>query len=101
MPQAPSKQAPWHLTQFSQSPSTALSYCPESHQQSEMSPLSKVTLVLGKARSCRAPNLGYKGAESLGCFAVLPKISAREVMHEQAHCCDEAVNHQLPIVVAF
>ena len=30
-PQSPSKQAPWDLTQFSQSPSAALSYFPESH----------------------------------------------------------------------
>ena len=22
-------------------------------------------------------------------------------MHEQAHCCDEAANHQLPIATAF
>ena len=23
------------------------------------------------------------------------------MMHEQAHCCDEAANHQLPVAVAF
>ena len=23
------------------------------------------------------------------------------MMHEQAHCCDEAANHQLPVTVAF
>ena len=66
MPQYPSKSAPWDLTQFSQSPSAALSYFPESHLWSEISSLSKVTLALGKARCLNAPNLGYGGAESLG-----------------------------------
>ena len=28
------------------------------------------------------------------------KTSARDMMHEQAHCCHEAANHQLPIAVA-
>ena len=31
----------------------------------------------------------------------LPKYSARDSMHEQVHCCDEAANHQLPTAVAF
>ena len=66
MPQSPSKQAPWHLTQFSQSPSTAPSYFPESHLGSEISSLSKVILVLGKARSCREPNMGCRGLNHLG-----------------------------------
>ena len=48
MPQFPSKLAPWDLIQFSQSPSAALSYFPESHCQSEISSLSKVILVLEK-----------------------------------------------------
>ena len=65
-PQSPSMQAPWDLTQFSQSPSAAPLYFPESHQQSEISSLSKVILVLGKARSHRAPNLGCSRAESPG-----------------------------------
>ena len=56
MPQSPSKQAPWDLTQFSQLPSAAPSYFPESHQQPEIFSLSKVILVWGKAR--RVPNLG-------------------------------------------
>ena len=46
--------------------SAALSYFPESHWRSEMSSLSMVTLVLGKARNSRAPNLGCWGAESPG-----------------------------------
>ena len=64
MPQSLSKWAPWDLTQFSQSPSAAPLYFPESHQWSEISSLSKVTLVSGKGRSHRAPNLGCSGAES-------------------------------------
>ena len=66
MPKSPSQEAPWELTQFSQLPSAAPLYFPESHQWSEISSLSKVILVLGKARSHRAPNLGCKGAESPG-----------------------------------
>ena len=63
----------WDLTQFSQLPSVAPSYFPESHQQSEASSLSKVILVLGKARSHRALNLGCSRAGSPGWFDVSPK----------------------------
>ena len=59
--QSPSKQAPWDLTQFSQLPSATPSYFPESHWWSEISSLSKVILVSGKASSRRAPNLGCRG----------------------------------------
>ena len=48
MPQTPSKEAPWDLTQVSRSPSAAPSYFPESHGRSEISSLSKEILVLGK-----------------------------------------------------
>ena len=96
-----SKQEPWDLTQFSQSPSASLLYFPESHQWSEVSSLSKVILVLGKVRSHRAPNLGSNRAESPGSFDVSPSNFAWDVMHEQACCCDEAANHQLPIAAAF
>ena len=58
MPQSPSKYAWWDLTQFSQLPSAAPSYFPESHWRSQISSLSKVILGLGKARSHRVPNLG-------------------------------------------
>ena len=95
MPQSPSKVG-WDLTQFSQSPSDAPSYFPESHQWSEISSLSKVVLVLGKARSCRAPNLGCSGAESSVRFDVLLKHSAQDVTYKQTCCRDEAANHQLP-----
>ena len=97
MPQSPSKLSRWDLTQFSQLPL----YFLESYPGSELSSLSKVILVWGKARSHRAPNLGCKGAESPGWFDVLPKNSAGDVMHERAHYHDEAANHQLPVVAAF
>ena len=101
MPPSPSKSASRALTQFSQSPSAAPSYFPESHRWSEISSLSKVILVLGKARSCRVPNVGCSGAESPEWFDVLPKKSTRDVMHEWEHCHEEAANHQLPVAVAF
>ena len=82
-------------------PSAALSYFPESHQQSEIPSLFKVILVWGKVTSCRALNLGCRGAKPPGWFAILPKKSAWDVMHEQAYCDDEAANHQLPAAVAF
>ena len=85
---------------FSQLPSAAPSYFPESHWWSEISSLSKVILVLGEARSCRAPNLSCRGAESPGWFDVSPRNSAQDVVHEWA-CCDEAANHQSPIAAAF
>ena len=87
-------------SEFSQSPSAAPLYFPESHHRSETS-LSKVILVLGKARNLGAPNLCCRRAESTEWFDVLPKNSAWDVMHEQAHCHDEAANHQLPIAMAF
>ena len=67
----------WDLTQSSQSPSAAPSYFLESHWWSEISSLSKVILVLEKARSCRVPNLGCRGVESAGWFDVLPKKFCR------------------------
>ena len=45
--------------------------------------------------------MGCSGAESPGWFDVLPKNSAWDVIHEQAHCYDKAANHQLPIAAAF
>ena len=98
---SPSKQAPRDLSQSSPSPRAALLYFPESHPWSEMSSFSKVILVLGKAGSHRAPNLGCRRAESSGWFDVPPKNSARDVMREQACCCDEAARHQVPTAAAF
>ena len=86
-----------HLTQFSQSPSAALSYFPESHWWSEISSLSKVILVLGEARSHRASNLGCRRGWVtwvIWCFA---KNSAQDMMHEWVLCRDEADSHQLPV----
>ena len=66
----------------------------------EISSLSKVILVLGKARNHRAQNLGYRGVESPGWFDVLPK-TAQDVRHEPTHWCDETVIHRLPRAAAF
>ena len=88
-------------SQFSQSRSAAPPYFPESHWRSEISSLSKVILILGKSRSCRVPNLGCSGTESLGWFDVLPKISSWDMLHEQVHCRDETANHRLLIAVAL
>ena len=41
------------------------------------------------------------GPESPGWFDVLPKNSAWDVIHERAHCHDEAADHQLLIAAAF
>ena len=101
MPQFPSKLAPWDLTQFSQLPSAAPSYFPESHQQSETSFLLKVILVLGKARNLRVPNLGCRGPESPGWFDILLKNSSWDMMQEWACCHDEAANHQLLVAADF
>ena len=62
--------------------------------------LSKMILVLGKARSYREPNLGCGGLSHLHDLMFRQK-TAQDVMHEQACCCDEAANHQAPISVAF
>ena len=99
MPLYPS---PWDLTEFSQLPSHARSYFPESRQQSENSSLSKVILVLGKARSHGAPNLGCRGPESPWWFDISPKNSSRDVMHEQACCpwwsCQSPVAHNCSLL---
>ena len=55
-------------------------------------------LVLGKARSCRALNLGWGGGH-LDDLMFLRK-TARDAMHEWMCCCDEAANHQLLIAAA-
>ena len=80
-----------------ESPTAAPSSFPEFHWRSEISSLSKVILVLVKARSHRVPNLGCSRAEPPGWFDVLTKYSAWDMMHERACCCDEAANHHLPI----
>ena len=74
--QFPSKQAPWDLTQFSLSPSTAL-LCPEFHSGSQISSLSKVISVLGKAISHRVQHLGCRGTEPPGWLDVSLKNCMR------------------------
>ena len=82
------------------SPSAILLYFPESHRQSEIFFLSKVILVLGKARRHWVPNLGYRETESPGWFNVLPINSTWDRMKEWAHCHDEAASHQFSTAVA-
>ena len=89
--QSPSKQAPWDLTQFSQLPSAAPLYFPEPLRQSEISSLSKVILVLGKARSHRVPNLGYRDAESPGWLDVSPTHPAEGLLSWQS--CQSPIAH--------
>ena len=103
MPQSPSKYAWWDLTQFSQLPSAAPSYFPESHWLSEISYFSKMILVWGKSRSCRCQiwAVGSWGTESLEWFDVSQKNPTWDVMHERTCCHDEAANHQVPIAAAF
>ena len=57
-------------------------------------------LILRKARSCRCQIWAVGGWVTwvIWCFA---KIFARDVMHEQLCCPDEAANYQLPVGVAF
>ena len=100
-PQFPSKQAPWHPTQFSQSPSAALSYFPEMHWWSDISSLSKVTSIWGKPEVAEYQTWAVGGLSHLSYLIFHEKNSAQVVIHEQLHCRDEAANHQLPIAVAF
>ena len=59
-------------------------------------------LVLGKARSCKVPNLGCSGAESPGWFDVSPKNCMRcDAWAERARCHDEAADHKLSMDAAF
>ena len=60
-----------------------------------------VIVVLGKATSHRVPKLDSNGAKSPGWFDVLPRISARDVRHDQMHSHSEAANHQLPRAADF
>ena len=115
MPKSPSKSAPWDLIEVSQRlfhyvntaknpllelPPAAPLYFPESHWWSEISSLSKLILVWGKARSHRAPNLSCReGLNHLGDLKFHQK-TARDMIYEWVHCCDAAAKHQLPIAVA-
>ena len=63
--------------------------------------LSEEILVLGKAKSCRAPNLGCRGLSHLGDLMFHQKVSAQDVVHEQVRCHDETAGLQLPIALAL
>ena len=84
MPQSPPKQAPWDLTQFSQSPSAASSCFPESHWWSGISSLSKAILVLGKARSRRHQTWAVAGLSHLGAL-MFSKITLHETWCMSRH----------------
>ena len=73
---------------------------PKSHQQSEISSLSKMISVLGKAKSRRAPIWAVEGLNHLGDLMFHQKNSARDVIHEWT-CHDKAANHQLPVAAAL
>ena len=81
----------WTSHKFSQLPSAALLYFPDFP---EISSISKVILVFGKARSCSAPNLGCRGLSHLGDL-MFHQNSTWDTMHERALCPDKTANHQL------
>ena len=101
MPQSPSKSVPWDLTQFSQSPSAAPLYFPESHWRSKISSLLKVILVWGKARSLRVPIWAVGGAESPGWFDVSQKKLCRRHDAWAGTLSWWSCHHQLPTAAAF
>ena len=77
-------------------PSAVPLYFPESHQQSEISFLSKVILFWEK------PEVAGRQIWAVGGLSHLDDLMfCWKTLHEQAHCCDEVANHQLPIAVAF
>ena len=94
MPQSPSKQAPWDVTQFPQTPSAVLSYFPETHGWSEISSLSKVVLVLGKARSCRCQIWAVGGLSLLGIL-----ITHQNTLHKMWCVSGCIVMMKLPITI--
>ena len=55
----------------------------------------------GKNQKLQGAKSGPYAAESPGWFDVLPINSAQDMLREQAHSCDEAANHLLPIAAAF
>ena len=67
----------WDLTQFSCSPSPALLYFPNFYWWFEISSLSKVIFISGKARSHWAPNLGCGGVNHLGDLMFCHKLCTR------------------------
>ena len=94
----------WHLSPLQSRHFGTSHSSPSCHQLSHYSFVNLSTvwnlfpfkgiLIFGKVRRHRSPNPGCRGAESPGSFDILLKNSARDVMHEWVHCCDEAANHQ-------
>ena len=82
-----------------ESPSATPFYFPESHWWSEISSLLKVILVLRKARSHRAPNLGCRGCWVTWVIWCFTKKLCTRCDAWMDMCHDEAANHQLPIAV--
>ena len=104
IPQCPSKKAPWDLTQFSQSPSPALLYFPESHWHSEISSLSKGILLLGKPEVTGHQIWAIRGLSHLGNLMFGQKNLHKTwcMSYVDGLCwCDEAANHQLPIAASY
>ena len=96
-PQSPSKKAPWDLPQFSQSPSAAPSYFPESYWQSEISSLSKVILFWKKPEVTEHQIWAVGELSHLGDLMFHQK-TLYEAWWMSGPCCrGEASNHQLPI----
>ena len=58
-------------------------------------------LVLGKARSLRAPILGCRRSWITWVIRCFTKNPCTGCERELVHCHDEAANHQLPIAAAF
>ena len=85
---------------FLELPSAAQSYFLESHWWSEISSLSKVILVLEKARSqgCQICAVGGWVTWVIWCFT---KNLCMRCNAWVAHCHDEAVDHQLPMAEAL
>ena len=115
MPQFPSKLAPWDLTRFSQCLFHCSRHCKilcwnrhqltpwvflNLNQQSEISSLSKVILVWEKPEVTGHQIWAIGGLSHLGDLMFHQK-NARDVMYEQAHCHDEAANHQLSLAAAI
>ena len=89
-----------HRTMTPQAPSITIS-CPIIFTQISLVVWNlfpfKGDFSFGKAKSHRAPNLGYMGAESPGWFDISPKTLHKAwCMRGHTWCRDEAADHHLP-----
>ena len=78
-----------------------LSLCTVWPSHSQILFLSTANLALGKAGSCREPNLGCRGTDRPGWCDVFPKKHTSEIKNGQLHCCDKAASYHLPKTAAF